>query len=150
MRRPASSRRLPVPTSSSDRSTAAVRDELLMRPADDPAIEEAERLLRRLPGCASPEEAAHLAAHELPGLVGALVVRGRVAGEDLARRDGAAAAVARDGERLERLWLARAHAPSGDTSDAVAHRSEMGPRVRPVCVMLVASHVCSARDSRMG
>ena len=58
-------------TSSSDRPTATVRDELLMRPADDPAIEEAERLLRRLPGCATPEEAAHLAAHELPALVGA-------------------------------------------------------------------------------
>jgi len=48
-----------------------VRDELLMRPADDPAIEDAERLLRRLPGCASAEDAAHLAAHELPALVGA-------------------------------------------------------------------------------
>jgi hypothetical protein len=42
-----------------------------MRPADDPAIEQAERLLRRLPGCASPEDAAHLAAHELPALIGA-------------------------------------------------------------------------------
>ena len=41
-----------------------------MRPADDPAIAEAERLLRRLPGCASPEDAAHLAARELPALVG--------------------------------------------------------------------------------
>jgi len=60
-----------VATSSSDRPAATVRDELLMRPADDPAIEEAERLLRRLPGCASPEDAAHLAAHELPALVGA-------------------------------------------------------------------------------
>jgi hypothetical protein len=47
-----------------------VHDELLMRPADDPAIEQAELLLRRLPGCASPEDAAHLAAHELPALVG--------------------------------------------------------------------------------
>jgi hypothetical protein len=42
-----------------------------MRPADDPSIEEAENLLRRLPGCESPEDAAHLAAHELPVLVGA-------------------------------------------------------------------------------
>ena len=42
-----------------------------MRPADDPAIEQAELLLRRLPECASPEDAAHLAAHELPALVGA-------------------------------------------------------------------------------
>ena len=42
-----------------------------MRPADDPAIEQAERLLRLLPGCASPEDAAHLAAHELPALIGA-------------------------------------------------------------------------------
>jgi hypothetical protein len=42
-----------------------------MRPADDPSIEQAENLLRRLPGCESPEEAAHLAAHELPALVGA-------------------------------------------------------------------------------
>ena len=58
-------------TSSSDRPASTVRDELLTRPADDPAIEEAERLLRRLPGCASPEDAAHLAAHELPALVGA-------------------------------------------------------------------------------
>ncbi|HEY2869554.1 MAG TPA: hypothetical protein VGJ11_08585 [Gaiellales bacterium] len=58
-------------TSSSARPAATVRDELLLRPVDDPAIEEAERLLRRLPGCASPEEAAHLAAHELPALVGA-------------------------------------------------------------------------------
>jgi hypothetical protein len=41
-----------------------------MRPADDPSIEQAERLLRRLPECASPEDAAHLAAHELPELVG--------------------------------------------------------------------------------
>jgi len=60
-----------VATSSSDRPAVTVRDELLMRPADDPAIEEAERLLRRLPGCASAEDAAHLAAHELPALVGA-------------------------------------------------------------------------------
>ena len=42
-----------------------------MRPADDPSIEQAENLLRRLPGCESPEDAAHLAAHELPALVGA-------------------------------------------------------------------------------
>jgi hypothetical protein len=42
-----------------------------MRPADDPAIEQVELLLRRLPECASPEEAAHLAAHELPALIGA-------------------------------------------------------------------------------
>ena len=47
-----------------------MRDELLMRPADDPAVEQAELLLRRLPGCASPEDAAHLAAQELPALVG--------------------------------------------------------------------------------
>jgi len=60
-----------VATSSSDRPASTIRDELLTRPADDPAIEEAERLLRRLPGCASPEDAAHLAAHELPALVGA-------------------------------------------------------------------------------
>jgi len=42
-----------------------------MRPADDPSIEQAEDLLRRLPGCDSPEDAARLAAHELPALVGA-------------------------------------------------------------------------------
>ncbi len=42
-----------------------------MRPADDPAIEQAELLLRRLPECASPEDAGHLAAHELPALIGA-------------------------------------------------------------------------------
>jgi hypothetical protein len=42
-----------------------------MRPADDPSIEQAENLLRRLPGCQSPEDAAHLAAYELPALVGA-------------------------------------------------------------------------------
>jgi hypothetical protein len=58
-----------VATSSSGRET--VRDELLMRPADDPSIEQAENLLRRLPGCESLEAAAHLAAHELPALVGA-------------------------------------------------------------------------------
>jgi hypothetical protein len=60
-----------VATSSDGRAPETVRDELLMRPADDPAIEQAENLLRRLPGCDSPENAAHLAAHELPGLVGA-------------------------------------------------------------------------------
>jgi hypothetical protein len=48
-----------------------VRDELLMRPADDPSIEQAENLIRRLSGCDSPESAANLAAHELPALVGA-------------------------------------------------------------------------------
>jgi len=58
-----------VATSSSGRET--VRDELLMRPADDPSIEQAENLLRRLPGCESPEAAAHLAAYELPAPVGA-------------------------------------------------------------------------------
>jgi len=46
--------------------------------------------------------------------------------------------------------LARAHACAGDTSDAVAHRGEMGPRVVSVCVMLVASHLCSGRNPRMG
>jgi hypothetical protein len=56
---------------SSSHGTATVHDELLMRPADDPSIEQAENLLRRLPGCGSPEDAAHLAAHELPALVGA-------------------------------------------------------------------------------
>ena len=74
---------MPVATSSSDRPASTVRDELLLRPADDPAIEEAERLLRRLPGCASPEDAAHLAAHELPALVaehaGAVVASMRLA-----------------------------------------------------------------------
>lgn len=56
---------------SSSRPATTVRDELLMRPADDPSIEQAENLLRRLPGCGSPEDAAGLAAHELPALVGA-------------------------------------------------------------------------------
>jgi hypothetical protein len=42
-----------------------------MRPADDPSIERVENLLRRLSGCDSPEAAAHLAADELPALVGA-------------------------------------------------------------------------------
>jgi hypothetical protein len=42
-----------------------------MRPADDPSIEQAENLLRCLPGCDSPEDAARLAAHELPALLGA-------------------------------------------------------------------------------
>jgi hypothetical protein len=56
---------------SSSRPAATDRDELLMRPADDPSIEQAENLLRRLPGCESPEDAAHLAAHELPALLGA-------------------------------------------------------------------------------
>ena len=56
---------------SSSRPAATVRDELLMRPADDPSIEQAENLLRRLPGCESAEDAAHLAAHELPALIGA-------------------------------------------------------------------------------
>src|SRR5690348_16132555 len=63
--------RLPVATSSSGRASETTRDELLTRPADDPAIEQAESLLRRLPACESPEDAAHLAAHELPALVGA-------------------------------------------------------------------------------
>ncbi|HEX5559458.1 MAG TPA: hypothetical protein VFX13_17720 [Gaiellales bacterium] len=58
-------------TSSSGRTPETTRDELLMRPADDPSIEQAENLLRRLPACKSPEDAAHLAAHELPALVGA-------------------------------------------------------------------------------
>jgi hypothetical protein len=60
-----------VATSSSGPAPETVRDELLMRPADDPSIERAENLLRRLPGCNSPENAAHLAAHELPALIGA-------------------------------------------------------------------------------
>jgi hypothetical protein len=60
-----------VATSSSGRASGTVRDDLLMRPADDPAIEQVENLLRRLPECASFEDAAHLAAHELPALVGA-------------------------------------------------------------------------------
>jgi hypothetical protein len=58
-------------TSSSGRAPGTTRDELLMRPADEPSIEQAENLLRRLPGCESPEDAAHLATHELPALVGA-------------------------------------------------------------------------------